>query len=212
MAQKTFRKGEIGRLYGLADGTGADPEPVKTDLRDGIKPEPFPAGQRINLRRSRIQAMPATEIRADGHVPHADSFYQNIKEYTACYFTEIGGKVNQENEIKAGFRKALEAEIQGRHVPRILKRLFREAGRPGKGHDPARKSVIPRGAEDGVKKRLVAAMGTVEAAYRQCCAVLSPAQRVKKGAGFRGFQEVPSDYFHAGPPATNAYRGTPANQ
>jgi len=83
MAKKAFRKGEIGRLNCLSDGTGAYPLPVKVNLLNGIESEPFLPGKVRNLCGPRIQAMSAAEVRADGHIPHADSFYQYIEEYTS---------------------------------------------------------------------------------------------------------------------------------
>ncbi len=52
-------------------------------LPNGIKAETLLPGKKSKLLHSRIQAMPATEIWANGHIPHTDSFYQNIKEYTS---------------------------------------------------------------------------------------------------------------------------------
>jgi len=106
MTKKAFREGKIGRKDCIADSAGANPQSVQLDLPNGIETEPISAGQSGNLRRTRIQAMTATEIRADGHIPHAGSFYQNFKEYTSSHFTEIAGKVNQENKGEPSVGKA----------------------------------------------------------------------------------------------------------
>ncbi|HNY22487.1 MAG TPA: hypothetical protein PKO22_10105, partial [Treponemataceae bacterium] len=91
----------------------------------------------------------------NGHIPHTDSFYQNIKEYTSCHFTEIPGKVNQDGEIEAFFRKSRKAQIKRRNVAGILAWAFIRARGPIEGYDTRYEIHAPRRLQNRVEKAIV---------------------------------------------------------
>lgn len=177
MSKKAFREAKVGILNRIPDRARADAQSFAFNLPDGIETETLFSGYRRNFGNSGIQAISATEIKADGHIPHTDGFYQNIKKRTSSHFTEIPGKVNQDREGKAPLFKTREAKSERRNVTGICIRALSRSGRTRKGHDAGNKIKHSRRVDDRRKKRLVTEMRPVKAADRQRGAQAVAAER-----------------------------------